>query len=244
MLNNLTVLTVSAVAGALLGFSKTGVPGAGILVVPIMAIIFPAKQSIGILLPILICADLFAAWYYRYYADTKELLHLLPGCFIGMFCGFRLLTEVSSENLKTVLGILVITLLLLEWLRHQFDLRWISKHSLSPLIFGAVAGFATTIGNAAGPITSIFLLSKGFDKHNFMGTTAWFFLIANIGKFPIFYKLNFIDHQTLAFDLWMLPFAGFGVFLGYKLLPKIPQKLFNKFIYTVSLIAAFQLLGF
>lgn len=230
-------------AGTLIGFSKTGVPGAGILIVPIMASIFPAKQSIGILLPILICSDLLAVLYYKHHADKKELLRLLSGCLIGMLFGFITLAEVSSQNLKSVLGILVISLLLLEWLRYRLDLQWIAKHSSSGVIIGGLAGFATTIGNAAGPIISIFLLCKGFYKHNFMGTAAWFFLIANMGKLPVFYRLNLINHQTIILGLWILPFAAFGIFLGCKLLPKIPQILFNQFIYGISFVAAFQLLN-
>ncbi|MGD1699116.1 sulfite exporter TauE/SafE family protein [Dapis sp. BLCC M229] len=243
MLDNLTVLFLSSLAGILVGFSKTGVPGAGILIVPIMASIFPAKQSVGVLLPMLVCADLLAVWYYKRHANKTELLRLLPGCLVGMFIGFRLLAQVNSENLKPVLGILVLTLLVLEWLRYRLDFHWIAKHSLSPVIFGTLAGFATTIGNAAGPIISIFLVSRGFSKHKFIGTAAWFFLIVNIAKLPLFYKLNLITHQTLVFDLFMLPSIGIGIFAGIKLLPKIPQNFFNQFVYVISGLAAFQLLG-
>ncbi|MDT9341746.1 sulfite exporter TauE/SafE family protein [Trichodesmium erythraeum 21-75] len=242
MLNNLTVLLIGSVVGILVGFSKTGVPGAGILIVPIMASIFPAKQSVGVLLPMLVYADLLAVWYYKHHADKTELLRLLPGSLVGMFLGFRLLAQVNSENLKPVLGILVLTLLVLEWLRYRLDFHWIAKHSLSPIIFSTLAGFATTIGNAAGPIISIFLVSRGFSKHKFIGTAACFFLIFNIAKLPLFYKLNLITYKSLVFNLWMLPSIGIGIFAGVKLLPKISQNLFNQFVYVMSGIAAFKLL--
>ena len=243
MLDNLKVLFIGCVVGILVGFSKTGVPGAGILIVPIMAIIFPAKQSIGVLLPMLICADLLAVWYYKRYADKTELLRLLPGCLVGMLLGFHLLAQVNSENLKPILGILVLTLLVLEWLRYRLDFQGIAQNNLSAVFFGGMAGFATTIGNAAGPILSIFLVNKGFPKHKFMGIAAWFFLIVNVAKLPLFYQLNLISYETLVFDLLMLPFIGIGIFAGVKLLPKISQNLFNQFIYVVSGIASFQLLG-
>ncbi|NET62027.1 MAG: sulfite exporter TauE/SafE family protein [Symploca sp. SIO2E6] len=136
MLDNLIILFVGCVTGILVGFSKTGVPGAGILATPIMATIFPAKESIGVLLPMLVCADLLAVCYYKHHADKIELLRLLPGCLVGMFLGFRLLSQVNSENLKPILGILLLTLLLLEWLRYRLNFHGIAQHGLSPVIFG------------------------------------------------------------------------------------------------------------
>ncbi len=47
-------------AAMLVGFSKTGVPGLGILIVPLMVHVFPGKVSAGALLPLLIFGDFFA----------------------------------------------------------------------------------------------------------------------------------------------------------------------------------------
>ncbi len=243
MLDNITVVCLGSLAGILVGFSKTGLLGAGILIVPVMAMIFPAKQSIGVLLPMLIFGDILAVWYYKHHTDRTELLRLLPGCFVGIFSGFCVLTQINSENLKPILGILVLALLVLEWLRYHLDLKWVTQHSLSPVVFGGLAGFATTIGNAAGPIISIFLIGRGFSKHKFMGIAAWFFLIINIVKLPLFYKLNLITNENLVFDLLMLPSIVIGIFVGVKLLPKISHNFFNQLTYLISGISAFQLLG-
>ncbi|MHC4325816.1 MAG: sulfite exporter TauE/SafE family protein, partial [Planctomycetota bacterium] len=56
---------VVAVCAVMVGTSKTGIPGLGILIVPLMAMVLPARQSTGILLGILILADLFAIVYHR-----------------------------------------------------------------------------------------------------------------------------------------------------------------------------------
>ena len=53
-----TFWAIGALAAFLVGVAKTGVPGMGILVVPIVAMIFPAKQSVGALLPLLVCGDI------------------------------------------------------------------------------------------------------------------------------------------------------------------------------------------
>jgi hypothetical protein len=56
---------VVALCATMVGITKTGIPGMGILVVPLMAGVLPARSSVGVLLGILILADLFAAGYHR-----------------------------------------------------------------------------------------------------------------------------------------------------------------------------------
>jgi len=58
-------LSIVALCGFLVGVSKTGIPGIGILVVPLLASVLPARVSVGVLLPMLIFADIFAVSYYR-----------------------------------------------------------------------------------------------------------------------------------------------------------------------------------
>jgi hypothetical protein len=49
------------------GFSKTGIAGLGMLIVPLMANVFAGKASAGALLPMLLFGDVFAvAWYRRH----------------------------------------------------------------------------------------------------------------------------------------------------------------------------------
>ena len=57
-----------------IGMAKTGLAGMGMLVVPILASIFGPRASTGILLPMLIMADVFAVSYYHRHANMKLLL--------------------------------------------------------------------------------------------------------------------------------------------------------------------------
>jgi len=67
---------VLALCALLTGISKTGVPGMGILCVPLMALTFPAKMSTGLLLPMLAFADIAAVFYYRRHGNWKLVLRL------------------------------------------------------------------------------------------------------------------------------------------------------------------------
>ncbi|MHC4227808.1 MAG: sulfite exporter TauE/SafE family protein, partial [Planctomycetota bacterium] len=74
---------VVGLCAVMVGIAKTGIPGIGILVVPLMAMVLPARKSTGILLGILILADLFAIFYHRRNARWRHVIRLLPAAFAG-----------------------------------------------------------------------------------------------------------------------------------------------------------------
>ena len=51
---------ISIFCGLLIGMSKSGLLGVILLIVPVMAMVFGGKPSTGIVLPMLIIADVFA----------------------------------------------------------------------------------------------------------------------------------------------------------------------------------------
>ena len=86
---HLTGFEWALVAGCALaiGLSKTGLSGLGTMFVPVMAAIFGGKASSGVVLPMLVFADLFAVFYYRRHADWPVLMKLLPWSFAGIIIG-------------------------------------------------------------------------------------------------------------------------------------------------------------
>ncbi|HCW09261.1 MAG TPA: hypothetical protein DGG95_18040, partial [Cytophagales bacterium] len=71
-LSTQSILIVTIVA-LLLGMAKTGVHGAGMLSVPLLAIAFGGKSSSGLMLPMLLVADVFGVWYYHRHASFQTL---------------------------------------------------------------------------------------------------------------------------------------------------------------------------
>ena len=230
--NVLAVLTA-----ILVGVAKTGVSGMAILVVPLIAMVFPAKESVGALLPMLIVGDILAVIYYRQHAQWGQLVKLVPGVAVGMLVGGLFLGQLDNESMRNFLGSFVLLLLVLEGIARHLNLDKFKRLHTFAVLIGIMAGFGTTVGNCAGPIMGIYLIMMGLDKKQFMGTGAWFFLIVNTSKLPIFIYHEMIGLDTLSFFACMLPFIVIGTFLGRKLLTVLSQKVFN---YLVLLFAAFS----
>ena len=101
----------------LVGVAKTGVPGLGILVVPLMAVMLSdAKQSAGWLLPLLCAADIFAVLYWRRHTAIWKLFTLAPWVAAGMVTGAIALT-LNERFLRPIVGGIVFVMLTIYLVR-------------------------------------------------------------------------------------------------------------------------------
>lgn len=237
-----SMLMGGALLALLVGMSKTGVPGLGILVVPVMALLFPVRLSVGALLPLLIAADVMATLFYRRHAQWPVLVRMLPWTYAGIAAASLVLWQLGDRGLAPLLGLLVLVMIVLELIRRRSGWNQVPHAPWFTHTTGLAVGFTTTLGNVAGPVMNIYLVARGFSKEHFMGTLAWFFLIVNISKVPVYGALGLLTVDTLRFDALMLPFVILGGLLGRWLLPRIPQKLFEVLVLVLAALAAVRLI--
>lgn len=238
-------LILALIAALLIGFAKTGVPSLGIFVVAIMASIFPTKESVGILLPMLIAADIIAVIYYRRTVIWKHLVSLIPWVLIGIVSGYFVLEHIENDALSLLLGLLILSLIALQLLKDKVEKVLQFRYTHSPIfhtMLGILAGFTTMVGNAAGAIMAIYLFSKGSQKREFVGTNAWFFLSVNLIKVPFSASLGLITANTLLFNAYMVPAILIGAWIGIKILPRIPQRYFQIIILVLAAFGGVRLL--
>jgi uncharacterized membrane protein YfcA len=235
---------VVCLCAAMVGVAKTGIPGITILVVPLMATVLPARRSVGVLLGMLILADLFAAGYYRRHARWWHIGHLLAPTCVGIVAGYFGLKVVSDQQLKPIIGAIVLVMLAVNLWRTATG----GKDKPVPTTWwfaaamGFLAGVATRMANAAGPIMAIYLLAMRLPKVQFVGTGAWFFFVINWIKVPFSARLELMTIESVKLDLMMLPFIAAGAALGIFVLKRIPQKVFDAVVQILAAAAAVKLL--
>jgi len=220
-----------------IGMAKTGLGGLGMVVVPVMANIFGAKSSTGILLLLLIMADFFGVRYYHMHADLRQLIKLIPSTIIGILTGVLIGDILSDVYFQFLLGAVIISGALIMVIKVD-----IKENKLFSIAVGFLGGFITMIGNAAGPIMSIYFLSMGFDKNKFIGTAAWFFLFVNLFKVPMHVLIwKTIDLNILLFDLSLFPFILVGAVTGVWIVKKIPERPYKIFVIVSVFLSTFNL---
>jgi uncharacterized membrane protein YfcA len=236
---------LAALCAVMIGMAKTGINALGTLVVPLMAYIFGGMPSSGLVLPMLVMADIFGVVYYHRSAHWKTLLKVLPWAFIGIFAGLLTGKKISPGQFKHLIGILVIvSLLVMVWLeiRKSANRNYIPNNIWIAIPFGIMGGFSTMIGNAAGPIMGVYLLSMNLQKNTFIGTTAWFFFTVNVFKMPLqIWGWHNITTKTLDFNLMLFPAIALGAFAGIKLVRLFPESAYRWFIVAATFVSALAL---
>ncbi|HUT09156.1 MAG TPA: sulfite exporter TauE/SafE family protein [Thermoguttaceae bacterium] len=242
---DLTSYAFGWASALLVGLSKTGLPGVSLPAILLMTEAFPhdARLAIGALLPVLLVGDVFAVRWYHHHAVWSRLWKLFPYVAAGMVPGWILLSRLEEGNdLRPILGVLILGLLVLEICRRRFAWEHVPGQWWFVGMLGLLTGFSTIIAHAAFPVMTIYLLSQGMAKHEFVGTAAWFFLIVNLSKLPFYWAAGMIAPATLRFDLWVAPVAIVGGLLGVYVLKRIPQRLFDALALTLAGVAAVRLI--
>ena len=267
-MNELTITHWSLLAlGALImGMSKGGIPGAGNLTVAIFALVLenamgPAgvPLSVGLLLPVLISADMAATVVYRRHANWKYIFRLLPFFLIGTALGWWVFDFFQNGEERVRLLKMLIGGILLSMTGLHFFLKFrrgkektkkmsdgsneTSEGSLSlGVIFGSIGGVATMLANAAGPVAQLYLLVMGLPKYAFIGTSAWLFLIVNICKVPFMIDLQIITVESIGVSLWLFIPAVIGAVSAPFFVKYLNQRLFETLIWSFIIIAGLRMM--
>jgi len=224
----------------LLGASKTGLSGAGMISIPVLAAIFGGKMSAGLVLPMLSFADIFAVSYYNRHAQWKYVIKLLPWAVLGIFLGLYVGEQVSDKVFKEIIGVIVISSIgIMIWRDNQKRELKIPDYWWFSAIMGFAGGFATMIGNAAGPIMALYLLSMRLPKNSYIGTGAWFFFVINLFKIPFhIFVWGTITWSSFSFDVMMIPALSLGAIVGVRVVRFIPEKAYRVFIIVITLVSS------
>ncbi|CAN5708906.1 sulfite exporter TauE/SafE family protein [soil metagenome] len=233
-----------AVIGALfIGMAKAGLSGCGLVSVLLFAEAFGAKASTGVVLPLLIAADFMGYFLLRRSGHWRQIIPLVPPAIVGVIVGWWLLGKLDNHLAKLTVGWLILSLLalklLLDWKRDQ--LQAMHRHHAFTWALGIAAGIATMLANAAGPVMTVYLLAKRFDKDEYLGVFTRFFLFINLFKVPFSAQIGLINGPSLLTNLILIPVVCLGVLMGWRIVKVMSQSVFEWVVFVFALLAALKL---
>ena len=235
-----------AIAGALaLGVGKAGLAGTSLLYVIIFAFLFGARESTGIVLPMLLVGDVCAVSAFHQHARWDYVRRMLPPACIGIVAAVWWMRGLSDASFKPIVGWIILTLTALQVLRMARP-HWFGDVPHSRAFawgIGLVAGGMTMLANAAGPVFAIYCVAIGLPKRELVGTTAWLFFIINAFKVPFSYGLGLIGGSSLLLNVALAPAVVAGVLGGRWIIGRVPQQLFDRLILAFAALAALRLIA-
>jgi uncharacterized protein len=241
----LTRWLLAIVAAACLGIAKAGLAGTSLVHVVVFAFLFGARNSTGVVLPMLLVGDVCAVAAYHQHARWTYVRRMLPPAFLGVMAGALVMQRISNDAFKPVIGWIILSLTALQIVRMQRP-RWFDRLPHTRWFawsIGLLAGMTTMLANAAGPVIAIYCLALSLPKMEIVGTTAWFFFIVNSFKVPFSVGLRLITRQTLLLNAALAPVVIAGVLGGRWLVRRLPQRVFDLLLLGFAAIAALRLIG-
>lgn len=219
----------------LLGLSKSGIKGIGIIIVVILAFVFGEKTSTGILLPMLVFADIFAVVYYNKHVQWHFIKKLLPAMVVGVLVGVWVGNDISETLFKRIMAIIIIGSVVIMFYMENRRNPTVPTNKLFSNGTGFLAGFTTMIGNLAGPVSDIYFLAMRLPKNEFIGTAAWLFFIINVFKLPFhIFIWKTISTETLVLNSVLIPVVVVAFFLGAYIVRLISNVNYRRFVLIVT----------
>lgn len=228
-----------AVAGLAVLFaaiSKGGFgSGAAFAATPILALVIPPGEAIGLMLPLLMIMDFSALRPYWRKWSGRDAGRLILGAVPGVGLGALFYTSTHPDHLRLFLGLMALAFLAYQAARAR---GWIRAREqpygrVPGLIAGTAAGFTSFISHAGGPPAAIYLLSQKLTKTGYQGTTVITFWVINLMKAPPYALTGIFSKTTLQADLVLAPVAVLGVWLGVKAHTRIPERVFFALTYVL-----------
>lgn len=228
-----------------IGLSKAGLAGMGLVPVVVFALLFGARESTGIVLPMLLVADVSAVTVFHRQARWDYVRRMLPPTLAGVVAGALLMRHIDERAFRPLIGGLILTFTVVQVLRmrrpglfgHAPHAPWFVW------MVGLVAGVTTMLANAAGPVIALYVVAVSLPKMEVVGTMAWFFLIVNAFKVPFSLGLDLIHGGTLLMNLALTPAIAAGVVSGGWIVRRLPQRVFDALLLAFAALASLRLLG-
>ena len=233
---------VAAIAVILLGLSKGGFFGLGVMGLPLMSLYVPPLQAAAILIPVVIAQDVLTVWTYRHSWSGWNLKVMLPGMASGILVGVLFAASLSSAHIRLAIGLIAAAFVLRHWLSTRFERMRLKPNAFTGLLFGAIGGFTTLLANAGGPAWQIHLLPQGLDKFTYAGTLTILFALSNVMKLPAYGVLGQLTADNLLTGALLLPLAIAANYLGLWVVRRISTEAFFRIAYVLMFLIAVELI--
>lgn len=235
--------SIAVLAILIVALSKSGLVGSlGLVGVPLLSLVMPARDAAGMMLPLLLVMDAIAVWTYRKDADWRILKIMLPGAFVGTIIGWVLWSFVSDEMVLLFVGILTLLFILDALLPLRKKLEGLPPSRPWGAFWGGAAGFTSFISHTGGPPFQIYVLPQKLSPVKFSGTTAFFFAIVNTAKLVPYFFLGQLNVANLSHAAVLVPVAIIGVLAGVYLVRRISVKRFYQLTYWLVFLLALKLI--
>ncbi|MCD7060491.1 sulfite exporter TauE/SafE family protein [Pelagibacterium xiamenense] len=236
-------LSVAVLAVFLVGLAKSGLLASiGVVGVPLLTLVMPARDAAGMMLPLLLIMDAIAVYVYRRDVDWKIFWILLPGALVGTAIAWALSAVVTEAAVRLVIGVIALMFVIDAWLPLRKKLEGLPPSRGWGTFWGAVAGFTSFVSHTGGPPVQIYMLPLRLPPAIFAGTNAVFFAVVNALKLIPYFTLGQLSVSNMQASAVLVPVAIGGMLVGVFLVRRIDTTLFYRIAYILIFLLSLKLI--
>jgi uncharacterized protein len=233
---------LAVVAVILLGLSKGGFFGLGVMALPLMSLEVPPLQAAAIILPTVLAQDALTVWSYRRDWSPWNLKIMIPSMAGGIALAGLFAASLTAAHIRLAIGLIAGVFVVRHWLGGRFERLSSRPGVLTGIVWGAVGGFTTMLANAGGPAWQMHLLPQRLDKFTYVGTFTILFAASNLMKIPAYGALGQLTGENLLIGTILLPLAVIANYAGIWLVRRTPTELFFRIVYVLMFLIAIELI--
>lgn len=233
-IGTLIIIFIAFILNAFAGF------GAGIVAVPFLVLFYPLKIVAPFLTVIGLISNIFLINVFRKNINYKLLIPLVIGSFIGGLIGVHFLILTANGILIKILGIvIIISSLALYFFDKKINLR--PSRGLS-LVLGFLSGMLQIIFGVGGPPIILYVSNVLKDKSAIRAISLAFFLANGVVQVPILAYNKLLIPQVWLLCLFSIPVIFISNYIGHKIHLTVSEKLFQKIVLILLILAGILLL--
>jgi uncharacterized membrane protein YfcA len=234
---------VAALSIFMVSLSKSGLIAAlGIVGVPLLTLVMPAREAAGMMLPLLLFMDAIGFVALRKQVSWPNLRILLPAAITGIVLGWAFYAFISEAMVRLMIGIITVIFCLDAWLPLRKALTGLPPSKPWGWFWGSLAGFTSFVSHTGGPPFQIYMLPQRLSPVLYAGTTVIFFTTVNLVKLIPYAALGQLSVSNLTLAVSLLPVAAIGMAVGIFLVKRINANLFYHIAYVFAFLLGLKLL--
>ena len=232
----------AVLAVIILGLSKGGFSGLGMLATPIFSLVVSPVRAAAIVLPVLIVQDWVSVWAFRRDFSSRNLVILIPSSVIGVLAGWVLASRVSDDVVRLALGAISIAFVGCMLIRDRLGRAVVEKPAIpAGVLWGSLAGFTSFVSHSGAPPFQVYVMPQYLKPRVFAGTATMFFAAVNLLKIPPYFLLGQFSRDNLAVSAGLIPVAVLSTFAGVWLVRRAPPDRFYLIILGLTFLIGVKL---
>lgn len=223
---------LAEIIGTMAGF------GASTILLPIALYFFEFKTALTLVAFLHISGDLGRMIFFRKHFNKKLILLFGIPSVIFALLGSLLVSYISADALESSLGAFLILFAVFSLMNKDFKIK---QNTRTSVLGGALSGFFAGIIGIGGAIKSTFLTSFNLKKSVYIATLASIAIMTDLTRISVYAFQGFISPQQYLYVPVLFALGILGSFLGKKIVDRIPQHSFRKFVLLAIAIVGIKL---